>query len=385
MKTVLIVDDVEMNRKIVRTILSKRVQNIEIVEAEDGFEAMDIIRSREISVVILDIMMPGKDGIEVLTEIKALPEYKNVPIIMCSALDDNVSIENALTLGALDYFTKPLMGEQIRITLPIKVKNALEYYEQKKELIKFYDHIKDEMILANHLQNSLISEYSVFNNAAMWGRYIPCEEVGGDMFCCKEVMNKLWFMMADVSGHGIASAMLSAMLSVIFNTSLSSCNSPGDMLKSLNKTLFEVFRGSNYGLVSAFVGCIDKNTLQYSNAGHPYPLFFRKTANAIEELAVNGLLLGVFEDESFDTAIKDIAEGDAIILYTDGIFDKGKDSEYANWSVVRDFCEYNLESFSEDISNFMDKIIEYFKMRGNCNFIDDVAIMIVRKSESLDL
>ena len=379
MENILIVDDIAMNRRLMRSILLRSVQNIDIIEAEDGFIAMELIRSKDISVIILDIMMPGKDGLEVLTELKASPLYSSIPVIICSAVHEVESVEKALLLGALDYFTKPLTEEQIRITLPLKVKNALEYYNQKKQLIQFYEHVKDEMRLAEQLQKSMISEHSIYSGAEMWGRYIPCQEIGGDFFYCKEEKGKLWFMIADVSGHGIAAAMVSTMLGVVFNSNISQCRHPNAMLSTLNNILCEVFGNSSYALVSAFVGCIHEHTLEYSNAGHPYPMLYQRSTERVEELKMNGLLLGILENTIFEMNEIEINAGDAIVLYTDGVFDKGKEKDFVNWNLVHNFCQLHSKKF-EDIPVFLEEMSNYFERRNNCSFVDDAAIMILKKN-----
>lgn len=379
MDKVLIVDDVAMNRKMIKTILNKAINNIEIVEAEDGFEAIDLVKSGGICVIILDIMMPGKDGIEVLQELKDNHEFKSIPIIICSAIHEISSVEKALALGALDYFTKPLTDEQIRITLPLKVKNALEYYEQKNQLEVFYDHVKEEMKLAEQLQKSMISEHSVFTGAKMWGKYIPCQEIGGDIFCTKEVDGKLWFMIADVSGHGIAAAMISTMLSVVFNISITYCSFPQDVLQRLNKTMCEVFGSSHYGLVSSFVGCIHDNQLEFSNAGHPYPVFYQKEEDLVEKLEINGLLLGVLEDANFEHVSRKMNSGDAIVLFTDGLFDKGQKKGCVSWGLIHDYCRIHKQGFNH-IPTLIQEMSEYFGKTDDLSFIDDVAIMMLKKT-----
>lgn len=72
MRNILIVDDVSINRKIIRKILEKNIDDIVFFEAEDGIEALEIIKNDNISVIILDIIMPRKDGLEVLKEIKKM-------------------------------------------------------------------------------------------------------------------------------------------------------------------------------------------------------------------------------------------------------------------------------------------------------------------------
>lgn len=379
-RKILVVDDMTANRKIIKAVLAKAIENIEIVEAEDGYKAIEIIKQGGISVVILDIMMPGIDGLDVLAAIKDDKRTCNIPVIMCSALYEAGSLEKALKLGALDYFTKPLTEEQMKISLPLKIKNALEHFDNKNELLMFYEHIKDEMHLAEQIQKALITEHAYFPQGEVWGKYIPCEEVGGDMFCIKQVGEKLWFMIADISGHGISAAMISNMINIIFMTTVESCQMPDQLAKKINSTLFEVFGGSKFVLTSAFVGFMDKNSMFYVNSGHPYPVMYNSGENKVESLSANGFLLGVLEDCSFQNIERKIGEGDAILLYTDGLFDKGMNSEFAAWDSVYEYCKNNIEEFGKDKEQLLGSLIDFFSNKGGKSFIDDVAVLIVEKT-----
>lgn len=378
MKNILVVDDVMVNRMLVKKILLNALEDINILEAEDGFKAMKIIAQNDISVVILDVMMPDKDGIEVLEEIKTSPKYKNISVIMCSAIHDIEKVKKALSLGAMDYFTKPLTQEQIAIRLPLKVRNALESYQQKRELIQFYEHIKEEMQLAEELQKSMIAEYLNFESITMYGKYIPCEDIGGDFYICKQLQGKVWFMIADIVGHGIAAAMISTMLNVIFSRSIQIHKTPGAVLENINDVLFEVFNGSRYGIISAFVGCINEDTLAYSNAGHPYPILYRETLESVEEISINGFLLGMFENIKYETLNTRIGSGDTVVLYTDGII--GKENEYVNCESVHTFCIKHKQYFADNIQALIKEMIPFFQNQNGGKYIDDVAVMIIKKT-----
>jgi len=103
--TILVVDDNEMNRD----MLSRRLtpMGYDIVLASDGEEALEQIYQMPFDLILLDIMMPKKDGFEVLRELKAHDELKYIPVIMITALDDSSSAARCINMGAEDYLTKP--------------------------------------------------------------------------------------------------------------------------------------------------------------------------------------------------------------------------------------------------------------------------------------
>lgn len=378
-RTVLIVDDILVNRKLIKGILSNKIDNIDFLEAENGKDALNLIFKQSVSVVILDIMMPVMDGIETLKEMKENPLSNNIPVIMCTAVDEEESIKKVLELGALDYFTKPLTLEALRVTLPLKVKNAIEYYDTRKELIKYQNHIKEELYFAEKLQRALFSEYKNFDNAKIWARYIPCEEVGGDILCTKQIDGKLWFIIADICGHGFSAAMQSTMLSVLFTARVEFCESPGELLEVINNMFFEVFGGDKFNLISAFTGCLSENELWYSNAGHPYPLVYRSKKKQMELLEENGFLLGIFQDAEYNSRRIKFERGDNLLLYTDGLYDNIENRNVTGWTSILDYCNEFKESFELDKSKFLDNIMKFFKEKTLKKFIDDVALMIINK------
>jgi len=102
----LIVDDISDNR----AVLTRRFQSrgFEIVEAGNGFQALEFIEIGVFDLVLLDIMMPGIDGIETLRRIRALRSPSELPVIMVTARAENTDVVNALEAGANDYVTKPV-------------------------------------------------------------------------------------------------------------------------------------------------------------------------------------------------------------------------------------------------------------------------------------
>ncbi|MCA9973133.1 MAG: response regulator, partial [Anaerolineales bacterium] len=102
---VLVVDDNEMNRDLLRRRLQRQQYRVEV--AENGLAALEKMRSRPVDIVLLDIMMPVMDGFEVLARLKGNAEWRDVPVIIISAADDMDSIVRGIELGAEDYLPKP--------------------------------------------------------------------------------------------------------------------------------------------------------------------------------------------------------------------------------------------------------------------------------------
>jgi adenylate cyclase len=103
--TILVVDDNEGNRE----MLSRRVarQGYAIITAEGGQSALDLLRERPVDLILLDVMMPGMDGYEVLKRMKSDDALRHIPVLMISALDEMDSVIKCIELGAEDYLPKP--------------------------------------------------------------------------------------------------------------------------------------------------------------------------------------------------------------------------------------------------------------------------------------
>lgn len=124
--SILVVDDNEDNRYTLRRRL-KRMGLKNIVEAENGREAIDKTELQNFDMILLDVMMPVMDGYEVLKRLRAEQRFINIPIIMISALSDIEDVVKAIDLGADDYLLKPFN--------PVLLRAKVEASLLKKRLI----------------------------------------------------------------------------------------------------------------------------------------------------------------------------------------------------------------------------------------------------------
>lgn len=125
MYNVLVVDDEKEIRDAIDIYL--RSENIKVIKAEDGLEALDILENQNIHLIILDIMMPKLDGIKTCLKIR---ENNNIPIIMLSAKGEDSDKILGLNVGADDYITKPFN----HLELVARVKSQLRRYEKPLEI-----------------------------------------------------------------------------------------------------------------------------------------------------------------------------------------------------------------------------------------------------------
>ncbi|EGL15441.1 MULTISPECIES: response regulator transcription factor [Paenibacillus] len=120
-ETILVVDNEKEIVELIRIYLTN--EGYETVSAGDGLEALDVLKSREVDLIILDIMMPRMDGVQACLEIR---KEKNMPILMLSAKSEDMDKILGLTAGADDYLTKPFNP----LELMARVKSQLRRYKR---------------------------------------------------------------------------------------------------------------------------------------------------------------------------------------------------------------------------------------------------------------
>ena len=127
--TILVADDSEMNRSILRSMLE---ESYDIIEAEDGLQAVALLQQmeQEISLVLLDIVMPNMDGFDVLSAMNKYEWITSVPVIMISAENTREFIERAYDMGVTDYISRPFDMMVVRR----RVINTLMLYAKQRRL-----------------------------------------------------------------------------------------------------------------------------------------------------------------------------------------------------------------------------------------------------------
>ena len=111
--TILIVDDLEVNRWILAESFG---DSYEILEADGGEQALVLLEQyrADISVILLDLIMPGMDGYEVIQKLKENPKTRDIPVIFLTGAADSENEKKGLSLGAVDYIQKPFSPDNLR-------------------------------------------------------------------------------------------------------------------------------------------------------------------------------------------------------------------------------------------------------------------------------
>jgi len=169
--------------------------------------------------------------------------------------------------------------------------------------------------------------------------YLPCNAVGGDLFDVVQISDDvLAFLIFDVTGHGVSSALISAMAKVCFSNHLRVVDSPRAVIERVNAEIIRDVAAEFF--LTAFVGYLDlhDNKLTYSNAGHTYPIIYRKDTKEIVPLRTQGTFIGIFENGFYEEQSVYLYPGDWLVLFTDGLYRmyRGSDSHEARKLLEQD-------------------------------------------------
>jgi len=257
-------------------------------------------------------------------------------------------------------------------------RTKIELEEALEKVTAQQKQIEADLALAERVHSSLIPRSYHGDNLHVHVRYLPVQGVGGDYADIVPAADgKCYTVIFDISGHGIAPALLANRVSGEIHRMLSQGASPADLTAEINSFLIRRF--DETGLYLTFFCCLydtKRRTLRYSGGGHPPAILLRDDGGAGSQLleSQNGIL-GAFdnaiEDQPEDTI--EIMPGDKIVLYTDGLVDAGQ-------SLGVPMTLAGLVSLFESIAHmgpgsFSGHVIDQIT-RGNQSALDDDITLI---------
>jgi phosphoserine phosphatase RsbU/P len=344
LQTILVIDDVRTVRLLVRHQL-RELECGEILEAADGLEAQRLLESREIDVVVTDLLMPGLDGLALMRWAKTARPH-TVWIVLSGVETFDTAVE-AVQLGAFDFLTKPCEPVRLRLT----VRNALEHsrserqrrtllgeleasngalqrkVEQLEALCGILEHQADEiqrdLERAESIQRALLpSRMPSLGGFHVETLYRPGHHVGGDLYDVTALDDRhAALIVADACGHGVSAAMLS----VLFKRQLRLCDeitgaplSPARALAEVNVALAESATPGMFVTVAYCLLDTETGEATVASAGHP-PVLWARENGRVETIERTGPALGVDREARYDETRIRLDRGDRLLLFSDGV------------------------------------------------------------------
>jgi sigma-B regulation protein RsbU (phosphoserine phosphatase) len=375
----LVVDDVEANRE----VLSRRLERFghTWVAAKNGVEALAVLAAEghAIDVVLLDVMMPEMDGMEVLRRVKADETLRHIPVIMISADTDIDRVVECLELGATDYLTKPFNP----VILRARVNASVETHRLHQREQAFLQALQDSQeLLAAELAEAAAYVRSLLPAAQSppastdWS-FVPSTNLGGDFLGYHWLdEDRFAIYLLDVSGHGVRAALLSvAVVNSLRSETLPGVDfgNPASVLGGLNDH-FPMERHNNmYFTVWYGVYSKSRRRLRYASGGHPPAILV--TAEGPRELRTPGFVIGGMPDMTFPADECDVPPGSALYVFSDGAYEvrRPDQTEMTLEDLIAVFTQKRLGGHPACVDVF-GAVLE---ARGSSALEDDVSILRV--------
>ena len=370
-KVILVVDDAPANIQIALAIL-KEIYQVRV--ATNGAKALELAASDPVpDLVLLDVVMPGMDGFEVCTRLKADPKTRDIPVIFLTGQTEIEDETRGFQVGGVDYIHKPFSPAVAKA----RVNTHLVLRGMRQQLASQLATIRTELETARRIQMSILPQkMPTIAGLDIAARYIPMTEVAGDFYDFIVVDEKrLGTLVADVSGHGMPAALISSMLKIALAAQTPYASDPAAVLTGLNKALCGKFQGHFVTAAYHYIDT-DARTIRYAGAGHP-PLILKERSSAdAKEALENGLFLGAFEYASYSTLELPFPEGTWAVLYTDGVPEMASESgEEFGVERIKSFVAAN-DGLTPD--KFIDELrTELARWSSDAEAEDDVTILAI--------
>ena len=408
---ILAVDDDEVNLRVMKGYLD--VAGYEFITATNGHEALEILETQDVDIVLLDLMLPGISGYEVCKKIREDAKTMVIPVIMVTAKDTTTDLVRGFITGANDYITKPFNREEllVRIENQLAIKQMLEAersmvrelrterdgYEnlfqrsldikQKTlQMLAWERLIQDDMDIARAFQDRLMSYHRNVTGVETYVYYRPLMKLGGDIYDIIEVRpGVLRVFLADATGHGITASLNTVKILSEYSSIKEVMQTPEEVLNFLNHRFIELYR--DYKIIfTCIIADIDiaHGKLSLVSAGHPQSYLL--SGNEVTPLKPRGPIICLSSIFEYRQVVMPVNNRDLLIFYTDGLLEL-IDSQYrgaadSGFDAVK-VLEEQIASINK--ANSLEEICKSFvagaeslsttRNRGS----DDITIVALRK------
>ena len=339
---VLVVDDSGSQRRILKSYLNR--WGYDVIEADSGERALEICRREKIRLVMSDWMMPGMNGLEFCQAFREMEGSDYGYFILLTSRSEKGEVAHGLDVGADDFLTKPVAGMELRARIKagerilkmeseLKEKNRL-VSETLEEISELYHSLDRDLIEARSLQQSLVRErHRDFGPAQVSLLLHPSGHVGGDLVGFFEISGgKIGLFSFDVSGHGVASALMTARLAGYLSGSSADQNlaltrdgdgriiprPPAEVALDLNRLIMADMKTELYFTMILGHFDMESGTVCLVQCGHP-PAMVQRADGTVECRGDGGLPIGLIPGASWEGFDLRLNPGDRLLLTSDGI------------------------------------------------------------------
>ena len=293
-----------------------KLEGYEVEVARDGEAASRRAREQPFDLIILDVMLPSKDGFEVCRELRRAG--LQTPVILLTAKTQESDKVLGLDPGANDYVTKPFSPRELRA-------RVRAIFRQRQDLLTESGRLDQEVRIAADVQQRLFPQVRPPLATLDYAGYChPARRVSGDYYDFLDLApGKLGLLVADVAGKGISAALLMASMHACIRTHAPVFGERcGDVVTQVNALLYGATDSDRFATL--FYGVYDdaKRQLTYSNAGHEPALLVRAEANrqpTYVRLEAETPPVGIFASLPAVQSTVELEQGDWLAIFSDGI------------------------------------------------------------------
>jgi sigma-B regulation protein RsbU (phosphoserine phosphatase) len=369
---VLLVDDAKPNLDILVEGLKSEYK---LSLALNGEMALQAAARTAPDLVLLDIVMPGIDGYEVCRRLRKLPETAEVPIMFLSSLEDVQNKTRGFEAGGNDYLTKPFEMLEVKARVRSLLK-AKAYNDAVKE------QIAGELRVARDIQMGMLPhDFSAIGQCYGLGldaTLQPAREVGGDLYgICPCGPDRLVVFFGDVSGKGIPASMFMVRAISLARLLAREIAEPERILARLND---ELASDNPSGMFVTFLCAAyspKSGRIAFANAGHCRPLLVPASEKPRWAVPNLGTALGFEPGLEFQRTDLHLREGDALILYSDGVNEAFNPQEecYGNERLLADAAQFACQPASNITAGLLAKVHDFVNGAPQS---DDIAILTMK-------
>ena len=397
-RRVLVVDDSRAQRLLLRVSLAR--WGYDVTEAASADAALDLCRSTAFDIVLSDWVMPGLSGPEFCRAFRALPRECYGYFILLTSKSDKDEVAEGLDAGADDFLSKPVDPGELRARMQAGerlLSMQRELHDKNRllgaalaELQGVYDTLDRDLIEARKLQQSLVRDrHHDFGPAAVSLLLRPSGHVGGDLVGYFPLSpQRLAFFSIDVSGHGVASAMMAARLAGMLSASAPDSNialvvggdgpvdpwPPEIVAARLNRMVIEVMQVEQYFTCVYADADLATGRVALVQAGHPHPMLL-SADGAVRLVGQGGLPIGLVPRGTWDRVDLQLAPGDRLLLMTDGLTEcRDATGRELGDDGLADLVRRNLPLRAEAFLDSLQWDLERFA--GSADFADDVSAVL---------
>ena len=261
----------------------------------------------------------GQEGLDLLDELRARPDC--APVVVMTAWGNVELAVDAMHRGATDFVQKPWDNLRLLGTIEKQAREAAVRRSAQRLA-------RSEIEIARHVQEKLFPQpVKQLGSIRYAARCVPAREVSGDYYDFLDLgPGALGFVLADVSGKGMAAALLMASLQAAFRSQTETVRDGCELLRGINRLFYSSTPPEQYATVF-FADYDDRSrTLRYVNCGHPAPLLVRANGE-VERLDSTAPVIGLLNHWDCEQAALRIEAGDTLVAFSDGVTEAGIDGE----------------------------------------------------------